>query len=140
MVRMWTFGDSKVWLESPDIVRLVNVGPFDVKLIHDLAGVAAELRETHPTLYLINDSRRTSSITSEARRILSETPEVMPFAGTVIFGASFSLRTMANMMGRASMLLGRTRGAPFGMVDTEDQARAWVADLRAQTQAVSRAP
>ncbi|NTX53773.1 STAS/SEC14 domain-containing protein [Myxococcus sp. CA051A] len=131
MVRMWTFGDNKVWLESPDIIRLVNVGVFDLKLLHELNQVALELSATHPRLYLISDVRRGTSISADARKTLSENPEAMPFVGTVLFGASFALRTMANMMGRASALLGRTQGAPFGMVETEEEARGWVAAQRA---------
>ncbi|NVJ26466.1 STAS/SEC14 domain-containing protein [Myxococcus sp. AM011] len=136
MVRMWTFGDSKMWFESPDFVRLVQVGVFDLKLIQALCGVGRELMVAQPRLYLLCDARRGSSISLEARKALSETPEVMPYAGIVIFGASFALRTMASMMGTPSGLLGRTQGASFGMVDTEEEARSWVAARRSVPGAV----
>ncbi|MFY2561546.1 STAS/SEC14 domain-containing protein [Corallococcus terminator] len=135
MVRMWTFGDSKMWFESPDIVRLVHVGVFDLKLIQALCGVGRELMVVQSRLYLFCDARRGSSISPEARKALSETPEVMPYEGIVIFGASFALRTMASMLGRPSGLLGRSQGASFGMVDTEEEARSWVAARRSVLEA-----
>ncbi|MFP2931321.1 STAS/SEC14 domain-containing protein [Pyxidicoccus sp. 3LG] len=129
---MRTFGPHKAWFEAPDTLRVVVVGDFDVKLKDEVDALARELQALHPALYLVSDMRQSTGFTPEVRRSVGENPDQSPFAGMVIFGASFAVRTMANMMARASTLLGRPGTRPFIMVDTEDEARAWVAALRSK--------
>ncbi|MBZ4415646.1 STAS/SEC14 domain-containing protein [Myxococcus sp. RHSTA-1-4] len=130
MGAMWTMGLSKLWFEEPDTVRLVTVGAFDMKLMTEVNAVAEELRVHHPAIYLVSDMRQSSGLTPEVRKAIGESPDANPFAGMVIFGASFAVRTMANMMTRAAALLGRQGTKPFAMVDTEEEAKAWVAAQR----------
>ncbi|MBZ4415645.1 STAS/SEC14 domain-containing protein [Myxococcus sp. RHST-1-4] len=101
-----------------------------MKLLEESNALAQELKKTHPTLYLISDTRQGTGMAPDVRKLLGENPDLMPYAGSVLFGSSFAMRTMVNMMVRAGELLGRTAKHKFAMVATEEEAKAWVAEQR----------
>jgi hypothetical protein len=119
-----------MWFEEPDTVRLVTVGMYDMKLLEESNALVRELQQRYPTLYLISDSRQGTGMTADVRKTLGENPDLLPYAGSVMFGSSFAMRTMVNMMTRAQELLGRKRNIAFAMVATEEEAKAWVAEQR----------
>jgi hypothetical protein len=119
-----------MWFEEPDTVRLVTVGAYDLKLMEESNAIARELKKHHPTLFLITDSRQGTGMTADVRKALGENPDLMPYAGSVMYGSSFAMRTMVNMMIRAAELLGRKGSGAFAMVATEEEAKAWVAAQR----------
>jgi hypothetical protein len=130
MGAVWTLGPHKMWFEEPDTVRLVTVGVYDMKLLEESNALVRELKNRFPTLYLISDSRQGTGMSADVRKALGENPDLMPYAGSVMFGTSFAMRTMVNMMIRAQELLGVKGGIPFAMVATEEEAKAWVAAQR----------
>ncbi|QSQ27706.1 STAS/SEC14 domain-containing protein [Pyxidicoccus parkwayensis] len=132
MGAIWTLGPHKMWFEEPDTLRLVTVGVYDMKLLEESNAIANELKKLHPTLYLISDSRQGTGMSADVRKLLGEKPEMMPYAGSVMFGSSFAMRTMVNMMIRAGELMGRKADTEFAMVATEEDAKAWVAERRAK--------
>lgn len=131
MGAVWTLGPHKMWFEEPDTVRMVTVGAYDMKLLEESNALVRELQKNHPTLYLITDSRQGTGMTPDVRKLLGEKPDLMPYAGSVMYGSSFAMRTMVNMMMRAQQLLGVTADIKFAMVATEEEAKAWVAEQRA---------
>ena len=128
MGSVWTLGPHKMWFEEPDTVRLVTVGMYDMKLLEESNALVRELKQRYPTLYLISDSRQGTGMSADVRKVLGENPDLLPYAGSVMFGSSFAMRTMVNMMTRAQELLGRKRNIAFAMVATEEEAKAWVAE------------
>ncbi|QSQ27707.1 hypothetical protein JY651_23600 [Pyxidicoccus parkwayensis] len=128
---IWTLGPHKMWFEEPDTVRLATVGVYDQKLMEESNALAFELKKTHPTLYLISDMSRSTGMSAEARKLLVDKPELLPYSGTVTYGLNFAVRTMVNMMVRAGELLGRnTTSHAFAVVADEAGAKAWVLQQR----------
>ena len=70
------------------------------------------------------------TMTPAVRKLLGEKPDLMPYAASVMYGSSFAMRTMVNMMIRAQELLGVTGKTRFTMVATEEDAKAWIAQQR----------
>ncbi|MFP2911881.1 STAS/SEC14 domain-containing protein [Pyxidicoccus sp. 3LFB2] len=130
MGAVWTLGPHKMWFEEPDTVRLVTVGVYDMKLMEESNALVRELKQRYPTLYLITDSRQGTGMTADVRKALGENPDLMPYAGSVMYGSSFAMRTMVNMMIRAGELMGVKGTTAFAMVATEEDAKAWVAKQR----------
>jgi hypothetical protein len=130
MGAIWTLGPHKLWFEEPDTMRMVVVGPYDMKLMEESNALARELKQRYPTLYLITDSRQGTGMTAEVRKALGENPGLMPYAATVMYGVSFAMRTMVNMMTRAQELMGVTADIKFSMVATEEEAKAFIAAQR----------
>ncbi|MCP3141081.1 SpoIIAA family protein [Pyxidicoccus xibeiensis] len=125
---MRTLGPHKVWLEAPGTLRVVVVGAFDVKLLRELEDLARELQAQHPTLHLVADMRQSTGITPELRQTFAEHPDPAPFASRFIFGASFAVRSIASVMAQG----GRPGTRPLITVDTEDEAKDWVAAQHSQ--------
>lgn len=130
MGAVWTLGPHKMWFEEPDTVRLVTVGAYDMKLMEESNALVRELKQRYPTLYLISDTRQGTGMTAEVRKALGENPDLMPYVGSVMFGSSFAMRTMVNMMIRAQELMGIKGSIAFAMVATEEEAKAWVVEQR----------
>ena len=130
MGAIWTLGPHKMWFEEPDTVRLVTVGVYDMKLMEESNALVRELKQRYPTLYLITDSRQGTGMSADVRKALGSNPDLMPYAGSVMYGSSFAMRTMVNMMIRAGELMGVKGTTAFAMVATEEEAKAWVAAQR----------
>ncbi|MCP3141082.1 STAS/SEC14 domain-containing protein [Pyxidicoccus xibeiensis] len=130
MQTMWTLGPHKMWFEEPDTVRMVTVGPYDMKLLEESVALTRELQKRYPRLYIITDARQGTGMTADVRKLLGENPDYLPYVGSAMYGSSFAMRTMINMMIRAQQLLGRTGTTAFAMVATEEDAKAWVAKQR----------
>jgi hypothetical protein len=127
----WSFGQSKLSFEEPDVVRMALHGETTLKLMREMIVLVHEFRATRPRIYLIADMRQNTSIAPDARKGMSEDASLMPYAATAMFGGSFAVRTMTNMLSRAMKLLGTGPDSPYVFVDTEDEAKAWVARQRA---------
>jgi hypothetical protein len=127
----WKFGASKLWFEEPDVVRMEVHGETTLKLMREMSVLVNEFKATRPRIYLIADVRQNTGIAPDARKGMSEDASLMPYTATVMFGGSFAMRTMTNMLSRAMKLLGTGPDSPYIFVDTEDEAKAWVAQQRA---------
>jgi hypothetical protein len=130
----WTLGPHRVSFEGPDLVRLVTAGPFDRKLLEDLEALVAELQARYPVLYLISDVRQCTGMTREVRASLAGDVERSRFAGIAIVGASFALRALT-----ATLPLGPPERRPFILVETDAEAKSWVAAWRDADTGVLRA-
>ncbi|NMO16290.1 STAS/SEC14 domain-containing protein [Pyxidicoccus fallax] len=124
---MWTLGRSKLWFEGPDTLRLAVVGVFDLALVEASRAVTAELLARQPTLYLIADLRQSSGLSPELRKALAAHPDESPYTGIVLFGASLPVRTAGGTRSHATVARGTLS---FALVETEEEAKAWVAALR----------
>ncbi|NMO16291.1 hypothetical protein HPC49_27055 [Pyxidicoccus fallax] len=130
MGNVWTLGPHKVWFEEPDTVWLATDGVYDMKLLQEMRVLVLELKKTHPVLHHIVDARKGSGMSPDVRKLMGEHPDTLPFDSSVMYGSSFAMRTMVNMMSRAQELLGRKATIKFTMVATEEEARSWTAEQR----------
>jgi hypothetical protein len=130
----WTLGPHRVSFESPDLLRVVPVGLLDLKLVEDVEALALELQSRYPVLYLVSDLRQCTGMSPGMREAFAHDPDRSPFAGMAVFGASFALRTVSNALSQAARLGGHPDRKPFALVDTEAEARAWIASWRDATQ------
>ncbi|MBJ6760519.1 STAS/SEC14 domain-containing protein [Myxococcaceae bacterium JPH2] len=102
-----------------------------------IVGVRA-FHEGKPAIYLLADVRQGTGFSAETRKAVSDDPSLTPYAATVFFGASFAMKTIANMMMRAMALLGRAASGEMMFLDSEEAGRAWLADHRARAEAARK--
>ncbi|HRI67180.1 MAG TPA: STAS/SEC14 domain-containing protein [Polyangium sp.] len=98
-----------------------------------LSEIYQQLRRERGRFFALFDATRMDGIDREARRALGnkkQLTDILP-AVTAIFGASFAVRTIGNMIDRARTGLGRTTTVRR-FFDTEAQARAYIAQERAR--------
>ncbi len=132
MSQEWKINRMHIRFEEPDILFSRGEGETDAETMRAFNRLAEELSAKHGQLYLLTDMTKSTGMTPEARKVSTEySGGKSPFAGMAFFGASFAMRTLVNMMVRASQLLGRV-DAPMQFVESEADARAWAADLRAK--------
>src|SRR5262249_25897626 len=122
-------GPSLVRFEPPDICFCAYVGDIS----------AAEGRRTRdeqdaaldglPYGLMLVDLSKTGAVCAEARKIGAERPKV-PVYGTAIFGASFAIRVIAQLVTTAGSLLAKVTESPVRFFATENQARAWLNERR----------
>ncbi|WP_225413187.1 SpoIIAA family protein [Stigmatella hybrida] len=125
------FGPHTLSFEEPDIVRLTPHGQFDLREAREMILRVREFQKGREALYLLVDARQGTGFSAEVRRAISEDRSLVPYAGVALFGASFTLRTIANMMERANVLLGRPSTYQSVFTKTEEEARAWIDAQRA---------
>lgn len=126
-----TFGGHTLSFEDPDLVRVVFDGEVDLKQLYEMNDLVREFKASRGTIYLVADARKGLGFSAEARKAVSDDPKLSPYAATAFFGASFAMKTIVNMLNRAMALMGRSTGGVMTFVDTEEEARAWVAKQRA---------
>jgi hypothetical protein len=121
-------GAHSLRLESPDFYHATYVGDVSGD---DALAVARELdrfAQGKPFILGIIDATRMGATSPEARRaMLKMTPLNR---GSVCLGVSAPLRLVGSIISRAYRLVHRGVDQPFVYVDTEDQARAWIAERR----------
>ncbi len=134
MSQEWNIGPMYVRFEEPDVLYSRGEGSTDAESIRAFNRLAEELARKHGRMYLIADMSKATGMDPQARKASSEyTGGRSPFEGMVVCGASFTMRTVVNMMLRAGQLLGRESNLHF--VETEADARAWIAERRAKAAA-----
>lgn len=135
MPQEWKLDSMVVRFEEPDILVSRGEGESDANAIRTFNRLAEELARKHGRLYLIADMSKSAAMGPEARKAAGEfTAGASPFQAMVIFGASFAMRTVVNMMMRAAHLLGRTESTLY-FVANEADARAWIDAQRAKAAA-----
>ena len=124
------FGPHTLSFEEPDIVRLVPQGQIQLREVREMILWVREFQRSREALYLLVDAHKGTGFSAESRRALNEDRSLVPYTGVAFFGTSFTLRTIANMMGRANELMGRA-SIPTVFTATEAEARTWLAAQRA---------
>lgn len=112
-------------LEEPDLVVLSSVGTIDKQDMLDMTeGLNARIKSWRHALLLI-DQRNQEGMTPEARKAVPDLVNPVPYRGTVMFGGSFAMRTLGQMLMKLHNL---TNGAdnPTVFLKDEAEARAWI--------------
>lgn len=97
----------------------------------------ADVREKHQHLFVLYDSRKSTGMDPDARKLAMSTESAKVRADLqVSFGAPFAMRVMMGMFNKAWKLLGRDEPL-LHMFDTEADARAFFNAERARMRAES---
>jgi hypothetical protein len=121
-------GRHRLEYEPPDIVHIHYDGP--VELEHFKEFDAAITSIPPPTrVYLLRDARQGGFVGPETRKYIAENVDVNKVAASVTYGSSFQTRTVTTMMKLAHRRL-QSGGPETVFFDTEDEARAWIAEHR----------
>ncbi|MDC0713743.1 STAS/SEC14 domain-containing protein [Stigmatella sp. ncwal1] len=126
----WRFGPHTLSFEEPDLVRVTFHGQMDVKEQQEMYAFVEEIRARQKDLYLLGDLRLGTGFSPRARRSMGENADPVQYRAMAFFGASFTVRTIFNMLGRAQFLMGR-KTASMAFTETEQEARQWLAQQRA---------
>ncbi|HVJ90406.1 MAG TPA: hypothetical protein VM580_11440 [Labilithrix sp.] len=114
------------------LVRMVHVGLMNADEMRGIADKIAEYARTyHPgraTFFLV-DNRRAAGITSDARRVMSLSPVLQDEMYCALFGASFAVRTVINMVFKAVTIATSSKSVVVALA-SEDDARAWLTDRK----------
>lgn len=120
-------------IEPPDVAHVHYDG--DVELEHFkafddiISAIPPPIR-----VYILRDARRGGFITPEARAYAAKKVDVARVAAVVTYGSSFQARTVVAMMNKAVKLINSVNsGAGAVFFDSEQQARAWIAEHRVRS-------
>jgi len=114
-------------------------GPEALDLVDSIAEHAD--RTSAKAVFLMTDYRKSDGMTTEAREAMStrwgKARDVHTYSA--LFGASFALRTIVNLVTRAAKMLSGGKLTSTA-VATETEARAWLAEQQALFRARSQHP
>lgn len=116
-----------------DLIVVRVTGRITLGDFEQLGALNAKLKAQYGIFFALYDARKMDGIESDARKALTSSPDLTAARPTVtaIFGASYTIQTMGNMIDRAMKALGRqTEGRVF--FADEQQARAYIQKERAR--------
>ena len=101
-------------------------------------------RGTNEPWFMMADCRRATGMSNDARKVFAEGwPATVrpPASYTVVYGASFAIRVLVTLLDKATTFVALRDGAPavgvLNVVDTEAEARAWLAEKKRSWRAPS---
>ena len=113
------------------IVR--HSGDFTLEHMKEWCQLADKVIADHGHILTITDFQHGGAFTSEARRYASEWHNVDKVWGSALFGASYAQRVLVNMIASTTRWL-RKYVTPVASFKTEEEARAWIVEIRNQHQ------
>ncbi|MDI1431165.1 hypothetical protein [Polyangium sorediatum] len=126
--------ESFAIIEEPDLAIAHYVGHVTGDDVRRLTAIRRRFSDGKPYVFLIIDLHRMVHLSSEARRVASETSgtpdDDVTIHGVAIVGARYQFRVLGSMLFRAIQLLRRTTGFPVRFLDTHTEARAWFEERR----------
>lgn len=103
-------------------------GSVDVAHFHEFYALAIKLIPAN-SFYMVRDTRGGGSLDAKTRSAIIHTVDPTRIAAIVSYGSSFQARVMLTMLTKAMRTFKRT--APQAIfVDSEEEARAWIAQNR----------
>jgi len=112
-------------LEEPDVVFVRSVGTIDKQDMLDMHEVFDGNIRGWPNVLLVVDQSQQEGMTAEARKMVPEIGQWVPYRGTVMYGGSFAMRTVGQMLMKLINLV-RQLDNPTAFLNDEQEARAWV--------------
>lgn len=107
-----------------DSVEVIVRGPLTIDDVRALFVVFGRVQSENGRLFILYDAREATGIDAAARQYAASFPSTTQEADLqVVYGLSFGLRVILNMVMRAQKLL-RHRNANFHVADNEAAARA----------------
>jgi hypothetical protein len=121
-------GPHSFRFEPPDILFMHFSGPVEAEQFHEFYATTMELK-SQGQIYIVRDTRSGGSLDSKARSAVIKTVDPQRVAAIISYGSSFHLRVIVTMLTKAMRTF--KPSAPRAVfVDSEDEARAWIATHR----------
>jgi len=121
-----SMGDTVRVRVEGDLVFIRNYRVMTLVDLEAIIEVYKRVHREHGALYVMFDCTRSEGMERAARRALTDSQSKDAFVNaTAIFGAPFAIRTLANMIDRALVGLGK-RSIGIKFFETEAQARAYL--------------
>ncbi|MDI1481837.1 STAS/SEC14 domain-containing protein [Polyangium sp. y55x31] len=122
--------------EEGDLLVVSLRGEYDLQVERYMQFLRGDLEKRHGYRLILIHVGQAGTITTEARREMVTWNRGRKAPGAVaILGASFTARTLANMVLTAGRLLTK-RHVDFGFFESEGEARAWLAERRKDLRAL----
>lgn len=123
-------GEHELDIEPPDTVIMRYRGRLGIVDFTRSIDYLHQHCSAWPHMLLIVDLSRLEAIPADVRRIVPDVTSWMPMRGTMICGASFTIRTIAVMLLKMINLL-RGTDNPSDYFASEVDARVWLEKRRA---------
>lgn len=124
--------ESFATTEEPHIVVWRLHGEPTVEQVRQIYDVQKRFCEGRQHVFLLIDSTGLTRLSRQARQALTDAPlpggVMMPIRGIAVFGASFTLRIMGEMLAKAAEILQKVHIPPIRFFEHEAQARAWLTE------------
>lgn len=131
-------GAHSLRFEEPNLSFATYRGNVSGEETLAVCRLLGDFAQGKPYILGIVDATRFGSASAEARRAFLEfTPLIR---GTVFLGVSPTFKLVASIIKRAYMLVHKAADQPFVFLDTEAQARAWIAERRKVLDAAGAKP
>jgi hypothetical protein len=124
-----SLGRNRVAFEPPDTVFEVLYGDISGEDMSQVLEASKQWVETDTDIYFLVDLSNAGTISPEARNVIRTGRARPNIRGAALFGASFQMRVVSTFVTRALFLLDKI-SYEINYLDTEAQARAWLATLR----------
>lgn len=127
----WIFVSRHRLRVEGDVLFIVYDGEMTIEDYRTLHLLLDEAISHHGVRYQLMDLRRIEPLSPDVRREMAKVHSRSPIRAVASFGASASMRVVANLLGRAMELLGFKSRVRFILFKTEEEARAWIDGDRA---------
>ena len=128
----WESQGSHRYYRELDLLYLEVHGTFTLADAEWRQALAASIEAQHGHVLTVFDSRHASAITADARRYVAKrSREHVSPGATAVVGASFGLRTVAQLIRNAMRLFGKA-AEPVHFCSTAEEALEWLAGQREQ--------
>jgi hypothetical protein len=124
-------------LEPPDVFHTTFIGDISATDMVQYYAAITRFAEGKRWVLGMIDMTLVGTSTHEARQAGSHSPRII--RGSVMYGASFKQRMGTSLLYRAATLFRDKSEVTLGFVDTEAQAREWVAERRMELERGERA-
>jgi len=121
-------GKHVIRFEQPDAYSVALIGNVSGSDMVQYNAEIARYAEGKRWLLVVADMTRTTSFSPQARRETVHIP--LAIRGVAMFGVSARLRIPLTILYKAFSLVRRKISTPMAFVETETEARAWVAERR----------
>lgn len=121
-------GPHRFRFEPPDVLFMYFNGPVEVGHFHEFYSTAMKL-SSNGRIYIVRDTRNGGLLGAKTRSAVIKTVDPQRVIAIISYGSSFQLRVIVTMLTKAMRTF--KRSAPLAVfVDTEEEARTWIAAHR----------
>lgn len=127
-------GKQTTHFEEPDIIYMKMVGDVTAEEGLAINTKHTEYAQGRNRLFYLIDFSELESVPAPVRKAASETIKEFPLEGLAIYQAPLKARVLAKLILTAMKLFKgeEAAGAPVAFLDSEEEARAWIAKRRAE--------
>ncbi|HYO12574.1 MAG TPA: hypothetical protein VE685_05205 [Thermoanaerobaculia bacterium] len=132
MSETWRIGKQTTHFEEPDTIFMKMVGDVTAEEGLAINTKHTEYAQGRDRLFYLIDFSELESVPAPVRKAASETIKEFPLQGLAIFQAPLKARVLAKLILTAMKLFKGedAAGAPVAFLDSEEEARAWIAKRR----------